>query len=112
MLLAYTQERDVKGNEYFKQYLDGGNMANLWKTFGSVKFVLNKDKITSINFRILDFTTIGDLQTLLMLVPRVFPHYTCEYIKGVKNQKGDIIPCIPTVKITPKEEALFIEFPE
>jgi len=112
MLLTYSQDRDVKGNEYFKQYKDWGNMAMLWKTFGSVKFELENDMIRSVNFRILDFTTIGDLQTLLMLVPRYFPNFTCEYIKGIKNQKWEIRPCIPTVKVTPKEETVFIEIPE
>lgn len=115
MLINYTQERDVSGNQYFTQYKNWSNMASLWKKFWSVKFHVEDDKVKQIDFRVLDFTTIPDFEQTLAMVVYYFPEYTCYYRRWreyMDRWEKKILPTMPTVELTPKNETPFIEVPQ
>ena len=115
MMINYSQEKDVSGNQYFAQYKNWGNMAALWKKFWSCKFHVEDGKVKQIDFRVLDFTTIPDFENTLAMVVYYFPEYTCYYRRGreyIQNWQKKILPTMPTVELTPKNETLFIEVPE
>ena len=96
--INYNQERDVKGNTYFKQYPDGSNIAALWKKFWSVRIEW-EDKVKSISFRLFDMISPDELSLILMQLPLLFKSYNTQYL--------DKIP--KTIILTPKEDITFFE---
>lgn len=96
--INYNQERDIKGNTYFKQYPDGSNIAALWKKFGSVR-IEGEDKVKSLSFRLFDMISPDELSMILMQLPLLFKSWNTQFI--------DKIP--KTIILTPKEDIDFFQ---